>query len=55
MSHFVPFHMHASLALQFIALVSGVLLLNKACGEGFFCMSGWHHPPIEAPAEPTPQ
>lgn len=80
-------HLHAALALQFIALVSGVLLLNKACGEGFFCkktgkiigglvtiasilsilcsaylgikgccdrdkMKGWHHPVIEAPAEP---
>lgn len=37
MTHFMPFHTHIALALQFIALVSGVLLLNKACGEGFFC------------------
>jgi len=37
MGHLMPFHMHAALALQFIALVSGVLLFNKACGEGFFC------------------
>ncbi|MBI2067712.1 MAG: hypothetical protein HYT77_06850 [Deltaproteobacteria bacterium] len=37
MGHFMPYQMHVALALQFIALVSGVLLLNKACGDGFFC------------------
>ena len=37
MTHFMPFHTHMALALQFIALVSGVLLLNKASAEGFFC------------------
>lgn len=37
MMHMMPFQTHAALALQMIALVSGVLLLNKACGEGFFC------------------
>ena len=84
--HFMMFHTHMALALQMLALVSGVLLSNKACSDGFFCkktgkiiggfvtlamilsilctfylslkscchkdeMSGWHHPPIEAPGE----
>lgn len=31
------FQAHAALALQLIALVSGVLLINKAFGADFFC------------------
>lgn len=37
MNNAVPFHAHAAVALNLIALVSGTLLLNKACQEGFFC------------------
>ena len=37
MHEMMPFHTHMALALEMIALVSGVLLLNKACAEGFFC------------------
>lgn len=31
------FHTHIALALQLIALVSGVLLINKAAAADFFC------------------
>ncbi len=37
MTHFMPFHTHMALALQMLALVSGVLLFNKASSESFFC------------------
>lgn len=37
MNNMVAFHVHAVVALNLIALVSGTLLLNKACQEGFFC------------------
>ncbi|HSA60020.1 MAG TPA: hypothetical protein VLJ37_10095 [bacterium] len=32
-----PFQTHIALALQLIALVSGVLLINKAASTDFFC------------------
>lgn len=35
-SHFAS-GAHAAIALNLIALVSGLLLLNKACGTEFFC------------------
>ena len=35
MPHF--FHAQTSLAVQLIALVAGLFLLNKACSAGFFC------------------
>lgn len=37
MNNMAAFHVHAVIALNLIALVSGTLLLNKACQEGFFC------------------
>ena len=37
MTPFQPFYTHIALALQLIALVSGILLINKASSEGFFC------------------
>jgi hypothetical protein len=37
MNNMAAFHVHAVVALNLIARVSGVLLLNKACQEGFFC------------------
>ena len=37
MNNMIPFHAHMAAALNLIALVSGALLLNKACQEGFFC------------------
>lgn len=37
MFHMASFQSHIALALECIALVSGVLLFNKAAQEGFFC------------------
>ena len=35
--HMMTFQSHSSLALQMIALVSGLLLFNKAATTEFFC------------------
>ncbi|MDO8461494.1 MAG: hypothetical protein Q7S98_01395 [Deltaproteobacteria bacterium] len=37
MHQMMMFHTHTAIAINMIALVSGVLLLNKSCSPDFFC------------------